>query len=59
MSENVRPVSGWKRIWWFPIMERRRIGWFLSTAPNVPVDVNSFWWEYRWPSQAQSKDKAE
>lgn len=44
---NVRPVSDWKRVWWCPILQRRRIGWFLSTAPDVPVDINSFWWEYR------------
>lgn len=45
---NVRPVSDWQRVWWFPFLWRRRIGWFLSTAPNVPVDINSFWWECRF-----------
>lgn len=45
---NVRPVSNWEAVWFFPLMYRRRIGWFLSTAPDAPVDVNSFWWEYRW-----------
>ncbi len=44
----VRPVSPWKRYWFFPWVQRRRVGWFLSTAPDVPVDINSFWTEWRW-----------
>ena len=44
----VRPVSPWQRCWFFPWAQRRRVGWFLSSAPDVPVDINSFWTEWRW-----------
>lgn len=59
MSEfplNVRPISPWRRAWWFPLIWRRRIGWFLSTAPSVPVDINSNWWEYSF--SPPKKDRA-
>lgn len=45
---TVRPLEDWRRVWWFPCMERRWVGLFLDTAPNVPVDINSFWYEWRF-----------
>jgi len=45
---HIRPLNDWRRIWFFPWAQRRFVGLYLDTAPNVPVDINSFWYEYRW-----------
>lgn len=45
---HLRPMSDWKRVWWFPWRQRRFIGLYLDTAPNTLVDINSCWFEYRW-----------
>lgn len=45
---HVRPVTPWRRYWFFPWAERRTVGLFLDTAPSVPVDIGAFWTERRW-----------
>lgn len=44
---HVREMNAWRRLWFFPWVERRWVGLYLDTAPNTPVDVGAFWHEYR------------
>lgn len=45
---HIKSLSGWKPFRFFPWIERRFVGVYLDSAPNVPLDISSFWYEYRW-----------
>ncbi len=41
-------TTDWKKVWYFPWAESREVGLFSDVMTDLPMDVSSFWTEYRW-----------
>lgn len=45
---TIRPITRWKPLRFFPLIERRTVAGFMGGMPNVMVDMVPAWAQYRF-----------